>query len=64
LEGIARLTRSLIGRLQVPTYQEWLDEHDRHEAYDGNCSAEEVRERRERWEAEYRARRASTPQQN
>jgi hypothetical protein len=54
-EAYVQALRTLIGRLQVPTYQEWLDENDRHWAYESNCSVEEAREKREKRETEWQA---------
>src|SRR5450755_1815073 len=55
-EEHAQFLRTLIGRLQVPTYQEWRDECDRHEAYSCECAVEDLpalRERRlEQWKAD------------
>jgi hypothetical protein len=58
LEEIASLTRSLVGRLQVPTFEEWQDEEDRNVAYGNGISVEEQRKKREQYEAEWKA---STP---
>jgi hypothetical protein len=55
LENEARLTRSLIGRLKVPSYEEWQHEEERCDAWYENCSVEELRERRMKEKAEREA---------
>jgi hypothetical protein len=50
--------RDVLNRLEAPTYQEWVEEGDRHDAWRAGCSVEEVRAHREKEERKFAERHA------
>jgi hypothetical protein len=53
-----RTLHDVINRLEIPTYQEWIEEGDRHEAWRACCPVEKTRADREKGEREFAERRA------
>jgi hypothetical protein len=50
--------RDMVNRLEIPTFEEWIEEGYRHEAWSAGSSVEEVRAKREEAEREWKAKRA------